>query len=116
MDRKFNQPFSLTGAISPNWRAVKRTSVLVETALLRGSLHQPGAVGFVTLGRLARVGGPAEVIEQVMAYHEEFDAEFMWFMVDWPGMDPRFALESIQRFGEEVIPQIKLAMPPCPVP
>jgi hypothetical protein len=56
------------------------------------------------------------VIEQVMAYHEEFGAEFMWFMVDWPGMDPRFALESIQRFGEEVIPQIKRATPVCPVP
>ncbi len=116
MDRKFNQPFSLTGAISPNRRAVKRTSVLVETAMLRGSLQQPGAVGFVTLGRLARVGSPAEVIEQVTAYHEEFGAEVMWFMVDWPGMDPRFTLESIQRFGEEVIPQIKLATPPCPVP
>ncbi len=62
------------------------------------------------------LGSSAEVTEQVMAYHEEFDAEFMWFMVDWPGMDPRFALESIQRFGEEVIPQIKRATPMCPVP
>jgi len=62
------------------------------------------------------LGSPAEVIEQVMAYHEEFDAEFMWFMVDWPGMDPQFALESIRRFGEEVIPQIKRATPVCPVP
>ncbi len=62
------------------------------------------------------LGSPAEVIEQVMAYHEEFGAEFMWFMVDWPGMDPRFTLESIQRFGEEVIPQIKRATPVCPVP
>jgi alkanesulfonate monooxygenase SsuD/methylene tetrahydromethanopterin reductase-like flavin-dependent oxidoreductase (luciferase family) len=62
------------------------------------------------------LGSPAEVVEQVMAYHEEFGAEFMWFMVDWPGMDPRFTLESIQRFGEEVIPQIKRATPSCPVP
>jgi len=62
------------------------------------------------------LGSPTEVIEQVMAYNEEFDAEVMWFMVDWPGMDPRFALESIQRFGEEVIPQIKRATPVCPVP
>jgi alkanesulfonate monooxygenase SsuD/methylene tetrahydromethanopterin reductase-like flavin-dependent oxidoreductase (luciferase family) len=62
------------------------------------------------------LGSPAEVIEQVMAYHEEFGAEFMWFMVDWPGMDPRFTLESIQRFGEEVIPKIKQATPVCQVP
>ena len=62
------------------------------------------------------LGSPAEVIEQVMAYHEEFGAEFMWFMVDFPGMDRRFTLESIQRFGEEVIPQIKRATPVCPVP
>ena len=62
------------------------------------------------------LGSPAEVIEQVMAYHEEFGAEFMWFMVDWSGMDPRFTLESIQRLGEEVIPQIKRATPVCRVP
>jgi alkanesulfonate monooxygenase SsuD/methylene tetrahydromethanopterin reductase-like flavin-dependent oxidoreductase (luciferase family) len=62
------------------------------------------------------LGSPAEVIEQVMTYHEEFGAEFMWFMVDWPGMDPRFTLESIQRFGEEVIPKIKQATPVCQVP
>ena len=62
------------------------------------------------------LGSPAEVTEQVLAYHEEFGAEFMWFMVDWPGMDPQFALESIQRFGQEVIPQVKRATPVCPVP
>jgi alkanesulfonate monooxygenase SsuD/methylene tetrahydromethanopterin reductase-like flavin-dependent oxidoreductase (luciferase family) len=62
------------------------------------------------------LGSPAEVIEQVMSYHEEFGAEFMWFMVDWPGMDPRFTLETIQRFGEQVIPQIKRLTPSCPVP
>ncbi|HEY7219664.1 MAG TPA: LLM class flavin-dependent oxidoreductase [Candidatus Binatia bacterium] len=62
------------------------------------------------------LGSPAEVVEQVMAYHEEFGAEFMWFMVDWPGMDPRFTLESIERFGKEVIPEIKRATPSCPVP
>jgi len=62
------------------------------------------------------LGSPAEVVDQVMAYHREFGAEFMWFMVDWPGMDPQFTLETIQRFGEEVIPQIKRATPLCPVP
>jgi len=40
----------------------------------------------------------------------------MWFMVDWPGMDPQFTLETIQRFGEEVIPQIKRLTPSCPLP
>jgi alkanesulfonate monooxygenase SsuD/methylene tetrahydromethanopterin reductase-like flavin-dependent oxidoreductase (luciferase family) len=62
------------------------------------------------------LGSPAEVIDQVMAYHDEFGAEFMWFMVDWPGMDPRFTLETIQRFGEQVIPQMKRLAPLCPVP
>ena len=62
------------------------------------------------------LGSPTEVIEQVMAYNEEFDAEVMWFMVDWPGMDPRFTMESIQRFGEEVIPQIKRVTPVSPTP
>jgi hypothetical protein len=51
-----------------------------------------------------------------MRYHADFGAEFMWFMVDFPGMDPRFTLETIQRFGEEVIPQIKKLTPNCPLP
>jgi alkanesulfonate monooxygenase SsuD/methylene tetrahydromethanopterin reductase-like flavin-dependent oxidoreductase (luciferase family) len=62
------------------------------------------------------LGSPAEVIEQVLDYHEEFGAEFMWFMIDWPGVDPRFTLETIQRFGEEVIPEIKRLTPECPLP
>lgn len=62
------------------------------------------------------IGSPAEVIEQVMSYHEEFGAEVMWFMVDWPGMDPRFTLETIERFGREVIPQIKRSAPDSPLP
>ena len=62
------------------------------------------------------LGSPAEVVEQVMAYHEEFGAEVMWFMVDWPGMDPRFTLETIERFGKEVIPRIKRLTPECPLP
>ena len=62
------------------------------------------------------LGSPAEVVEQVMAYHEEFGAEVMWFMVDWPGMDPRFTLETIERFGAEVIPQVNRRTKPCPLP
>jgi len=62
------------------------------------------------------LGSPSEVVEQVMAYHDEFGAEMMWFMVDWPGMDPRFTLETIERFGAEVIPQIKRLTPSCPLP
>jgi alkanesulfonate monooxygenase SsuD/methylene tetrahydromethanopterin reductase-like flavin-dependent oxidoreductase (luciferase family) len=62
------------------------------------------------------LGSPAEVFEQVISYHEEFGAEIMWFMVDWPGMDPRFTLETIERFGAEVIPQIKRLTPQCPLP
>jgi alkanesulfonate monooxygenase SsuD/methylene tetrahydromethanopterin reductase-like flavin-dependent oxidoreductase (luciferase family) len=66
-------------------------------------------------GRLI-VGSPDEAIEEVMAYHKEFGAEFMWFMVDWPGFEPQWALETIQLFGERVIPEIKRLTPPCPVP
>jgi len=62
------------------------------------------------------VGSPGEVIEEVMAYHREFGAEIMWFKVDWPGMDPQLTLETIQAFGEQVIPEIKRATPSCPVP
>lgn len=62
------------------------------------------------------LGSPAEVVEQVMAYHREFGTEVMWFMVDWPGMDPKFTLETIQRFGAEVIPEIKRLTPSCPLP
>jgi alkanesulfonate monooxygenase SsuD/methylene tetrahydromethanopterin reductase-like flavin-dependent oxidoreductase (luciferase family) len=62
------------------------------------------------------LGSPSEVVEQVMSYHEEFGAEVMWFMVDWPGMDPRFTLETIVRFGAEVIPQINRLTRPSPLP
>ena len=62
------------------------------------------------------LGSPAEVVEQVMSYYEEFNTEVMWFMVDWPGMDPRFTLETIERFGAEVIPQVNQLTRPCPLP
>lgn len=62
------------------------------------------------------LGSPNEVVEQVISYHEEFGAEVMWFMVDFPGMDPRFTLETIERFGKEVIPQIKRLTPQSPLP
>ncbi|HXG50004.1 MAG TPA: LLM class flavin-dependent oxidoreductase [candidate division Zixibacteria bacterium] len=72
---------------------------------------QPGERYDLAFDELKRdrliLGSPAEVTEQVMAYHEEFGVEFMWFMVDWPGMDPGYTLETIQRFGEEVIPTVK---------
>src|SRR5262245_35262502 len=81
---------------------------------------QPGErydLGFdqLTTDRLI-LGSPTVVAEQVMAYHEEFGVEFLWFMVDWPGVDGRFALETIQRFGAQVIPAIKRLTPSCPVP
>ena len=52
------------------------------------------------------VGSTDRVVEDVMSYHQEFGAEFMWFKTDSTGMDLQFTLETIQRFGEEVIPQI----------
>jgi alkanesulfonate monooxygenase SsuD/methylene tetrahydromethanopterin reductase-like flavin-dependent oxidoreductase (luciferase family) len=81
---------------------------------------QPGERYDLSFDELKRdrliVGSPSEVIEQVTAYHEEFGVEVMWFMVDWPGVEPRFALETIQRFGAEVIPEVKRLTPSCPVP
>ncbi len=65
-------------------------------------------------GRLI-VGNPAQVIDEVMSYHEEFGAEFMWFRLE-PGMNHQAALDTIQAYGEEVIPVIKRATPSCPVP
>ncbi len=62
------------------------------------------------------LGSPAEVTEQVLSYRQEFGAEIMWFMVDWPGMDSGFTLETIQRFGEEVIPELKRLTPECRLP
>lgn len=62
------------------------------------------------------LGSPAEVVEQVMAYYDEFQTEVMWFMVDWPGMDPRHTMETIERFGAEVIPQVNKRTRPCPLP
>jgi alkanesulfonate monooxygenase SsuD/methylene tetrahydromethanopterin reductase-like flavin-dependent oxidoreductase (luciferase family) len=64
----------------------------------------------------ARVGSPEEVADQVLGYHREFGAAFMWFTVYWPGIDPQWSLETIQLFGERVIPAIRRATPPCPVP
>ncbi len=57
------------------------------------------------------VGSPDEVVEQVMEYHREFGAEFMNFTVHWPGMDPNVTLETIQQFGDRVIPEVKRATP-----
>ena len=62
------------------------------------------------------VGSPGEVAEQVMAYHQEFGADFMWFNVYWPGMEPQWALETIERFGKEVIPDLKRAVPVSRIP
>ncbi len=53
------------------------------------------------------IGSPEEVRDQVLEYHREFGVEFMWFAVQWPGMDPRWSLETIRLFGDEVIPQVK---------
>jgi alkanesulfonate monooxygenase SsuD/methylene tetrahydromethanopterin reductase-like flavin-dependent oxidoreductase (luciferase family) len=81
---------------------------------------QPGERYDLEFDKLKRdrliLGSPAEVVEQVMDYHREFQTEFMWFMVDFPGMDPKFSLESIQRFGAEVIPRIKKISPASTLP
>jgi alkanesulfonate monooxygenase SsuD/methylene tetrahydromethanopterin reductase-like flavin-dependent oxidoreductase (luciferase family) len=74
---------------------------------------QPGEAYDPTFEELKRerliVGSPDDVADQVLGYHREFGAEFMWFTVYWPGMDPAWSLETIRLFGERVIPAIKRA-------
>lgn len=62
------------------------------------------------------VGSPEEVADQVLLYHRELSAEFMWFTVYWPGMDPAWSLETIRLFGERVIPIVKRATPVSALP
>ena len=81
---------------------------------------QPGERYDLSFEELKRerlvAGGPGEVAEQIMSYHQEFGAEFMWFRLYWPGMQPEWALETIQLFGQEVIPEIKRGTPPSQIP
>ncbi len=81
---------------------------------------QPGERYDLSFDELKRerlvVGSPKEVAEQIMSYHEEFGAEFMWFRLYWPGMRPEWAIETIHLFGKEVIPQIKQATPLTQIP
>ncbi len=53
------------------------------------------------------IGTPDEVAEQVVAYQEEFGVDFMLFRAYWPGADPAWALETLELFGQKVIPQVK---------
>jgi alkanesulfonate monooxygenase SsuD/methylene tetrahydromethanopterin reductase-like flavin-dependent oxidoreductase (luciferase family) len=53
------------------------------------------------------VGNPSEVAEQILGYHQDYGAEFMWFRLYWPGLDLERSLEAIHLFGEEVLPAVK---------
>ncbi len=53
------------------------------------------------------VGSADEVAAGVAAYRDEFDVPFMWFRLYYPGMDPELALDTIRRFGAEVIPRLQ---------
>jgi alkanesulfonate monooxygenase SsuD/methylene tetrahydromethanopterin reductase-like flavin-dependent oxidoreductase (luciferase family) len=81
---------------------------------------QPGEAYESSFDELKRerliVGSPEDVAEQVLDYHREFGAEFMWFTVYWPGMDPAWSLETIRLFGEQIIPVLKRATPASPMP
>jgi alkanesulfonate monooxygenase SsuD/methylene tetrahydromethanopterin reductase-like flavin-dependent oxidoreductase (luciferase family) len=62
------------------------------------------------------VGSPQDVVEQIMSYHQEFGTGFMWFRLYWPGSDPQWAVETIQLFGQKVIPAIKKEAPLSLIP
>lgn len=53
------------------------------------------------------LGTPEEVTDEIIAYHDEFGVEFMWFRVYWPGMQLERSLEVIRRLGAEVLPRVR---------
>ena len=53
------------------------------------------------------VGSPADVTEQILGYHRDFGAEFMWFRLYWPGLEIERSLDAIRLFGAEVLPVLK---------
>lgn len=62
------------------------------------------------------IGDPQSVADQVLEYHREFSVEFMWFAVQWPGMDTTAAVETIRLFGDEVIPRVRAVTGPGRIP
>lgn len=61
------------------------------------------------------LGNPEEVAEQILEYHKEFGAEFMWFRVYWPGMPLEQTLDVIERLARDVLPVVKSATGPSQV-
>ena len=53
------------------------------------------------------VGGPADGTEQILGYHRDFGAEFMWFRLYGPGLEIERSLDAIRLFGAEVLPVLK---------
>ena len=52
------------------------------------------------------LGTPAEVCSEIERYEAELDAEYVVPRLHWPGMDHEVAIECIQRFGDDVIPNV----------
>lgn len=50
-------------------------------------------------------GSPAEIAEKIETY-DEIGVDTIIFRTQFPGMDQEVALQSIERFGEEVIPYV----------
>jgi alkanesulfonate monooxygenase SsuD/methylene tetrahydromethanopterin reductase-like flavin-dependent oxidoreductase (luciferase family) len=52
------------------------------------------------------LGTPAEVCESIERYERELNASHLVVRVHWPGMPFERSLECIERFGDEVIPNV----------
>jgi alkanesulfonate monooxygenase SsuD/methylene tetrahydromethanopterin reductase-like flavin-dependent oxidoreductase (luciferase family) len=52
------------------------------------------------------IGTPAEVAEKVEMYRD-IGVDSLIFRTQFPGMDQQTALESVRRFGDEVVPEFE---------
>jgi alkanesulfonate monooxygenase SsuD/methylene tetrahydromethanopterin reductase-like flavin-dependent oxidoreductase (luciferase family) len=53
------------------------------------------------------VGDPDEVVEGLVAQHQEVGLTHLTMRVTWPGSDPAHAMECIELLGTEVLPRVR---------
>ena len=53
------------------------------------------------------MGNPDDVAEEIQSYRDEFGAEYMFFRLYYPGMDPEKSVQCIRLFGKTVMPQFR---------
>ena len=53
------------------------------------------------------LGAPDDIVAQIRRYQSEFDANYIIFRMQWPGMPQAQVLKQIALMGSDVIPQIR---------